>query len=198
MKSIQIMGGKEVIISDEEAKKIMEVANTAKFISLSSGDFINMSSISCITNYKGLPYMTLRNMFNPVEVRVFKGTDNSLYYIDGNNKRVYLSDNDMEEVFYLNPEEVEKQLECRKEQKVLMLENKNKKNEEEIERVRIEEDNREKEAERWKSLSKEEQIKELTSKLEKTKIPFLRKLLEKRIMEIKKEIDLLEEKMCNN
>lgn len=48
MKEIKIMGGESIIITDSEANQIINIANSAKFISLSNGDFINVSSIVSI------------------------------------------------------------------------------------------------------------------------------------------------------
>jgi len=120
MKKIKIMGGEEIIISDEEANKIMSVVETSKFVALKSGNFINVSSISSITEFKGIP------MFNNCEVFA---QDNGVKYIiaknwdSGRTEKKLLSISEESDIEFVSPEEKEDKLVQLQERKALQLEN---------------------------------------------------------------------------
>lgn len=130
MKKIQMMGGADIIISNEDAEKIIESADKVKFISLKSGEFINTSSISCITNYTG--------------IEVFEGSEvfeqeNGLKYIItrkwGEEKREkrFLTTDDEVKIERRTPEEKIAHLKEKKEQLLLQAEKEDK---EQLERIK--------------------------------------------------------------
>jgi len=67
-------------------------------VALKSGDFINISSISCIVDYKGIPIFTNKD---GKQFRVFTSTNGSLYCINKYNEKVYLSDKDCLKIEYI-------------------------------------------------------------------------------------------------
>ena len=76
MKLLKLMSGNEIVISDEEAEKISQVVETSKFIKLRNGDFVNVSSISCIVNYKGIPMVENHSGAK----RLYISSNGSFYY----------------------------------------------------------------------------------------------------------------------
>jgi hypothetical protein len=206
MKKLQIMGGGDIIISDEEAQKIMEVANDAKFVALSSGNFINVSSISCIVDFKGIPF--LESYSN--QSRVYESQNGSCYIIK-DQERIPLSDDDYYGIKYFDPKVVEQNIEAVKEHRLLesaKYEKKRKEKEAEDEKIRKQkEDENRKEKERWESLSEEEKNRERIKKLndeiernnnllEKRKSEFMVDWIAGKNKNLKEQIDLIEEKMC--
>lgn len=162
MKKMQIMGGAEIIISDEEAKKIMNVANNAKFIELSTGDFINVSSISCIIEYKGEPYVKIGGAWSSARLeKVFKFPRGAFYYIDREKKKIPLSIVQEATMQYITPEDEKTMLGGVKEQILLAEKRKDEEKKKRIEELEINRKIIETIENKWEKMSQEEKINEL-------------------------------------
>ncbi len=103
MKKI-IIGLSEIIISDEEAQKLKDIVKTAKFVTLRSGEFINVEKISCIVDFKGIPYFEGN--------KVYEANNGSMYTIL-NGKKDILSDNHIAKIQYITPDREKKHIEKR-------------------------------------------------------------------------------------
>lgn len=100
MKILKLMNGQEVVVSEEEAEKISNVIETSKFLKMKNGDLINVSSIACIVDYKGIPMIKIYGGIK----RVFEASNGSLYY-DHDNSRIYIDDSQIPYIKYMNQEE---------------------------------------------------------------------------------------------
>lgn len=204
MKKISLMGGKDIIISDEEAENISNSINTAKFIKLRNGDFINVSSIASIVNFKGLPVLSRECKYDKTfiePIRLYESREGTLYFVDNSTKsgRVYLDDDDLLDVQFIEPEIVDNRLETSKEKKQFFLEDSENKRKEAVRLYNEQKEIERKERERYENLSPIEKKRENLSsviKIRKMMLSFnVNSSNEKFKMKIENDIRTMEKEL---
>ena len=197
-----MMGGQEILISDEEAEKIMDVAENTKFIQTRGGNFVNLASVSCIVNYEGVELFENK--------KVFKSSNGEKYITKedrdrGGTKRVYLTSREELNLEYRTLEQQDNFIGETKERLRLETEDSNKRKAEVEAKLLEKREKFEKEKKRLASLSEEEQLKETLEKKKELLEGFEKRLesgkssyLTFPIVTLKKEIKELENKLITN
>lgn len=171
MKKIVMMGGVEIFISDKEAEAIAKLPSDSKLVKLLDGSLINLSSLSCIVDFKGNPFLAERDTFHPEEIirksRIYEARDKSFFFINKDGERVSVPFSDFKYIEYILPEDENEMIRLDGEKhRALLKENMErekelkKKSEEEIRKAA------EEKAE-WDALPVEEKRRRLEEKMEK-------------------------------
>lgn len=168
MKKMIMMGGNEIIISDDELENISALPDNTRFVKLRDGSLVNMSSISCVVDFKGIPFLCETDPFGEKthERRLYKAKDESMYYVGSDRSRVTIPFEDFHLIEYAPPEQVDAFLEERnKEHKIYLKEIEERKKRDTEER-RKEEEKFIEEKLKWENLPKEEKKLILNKKID--------------------------------